>query len=182
MKKIFAITAALIMLSVATQGLAQQAATALPVANPTPRALQLSHQYLDLLQMPQRMDTMMSSMVPQMLNSMSQSTGGQVNPALRDIMTTAARESTATAMPDMMERMAQLYARVLTEEELDALVTFYSSPAGRSVLNKTAQTQAVVNEAMSDMSPRLSADMFYRLCKATKCPAELSAQGHPWKE
>lgn len=45
-------------------------------------------------------------------------------------------------MPVWLDAAAQLYAKNYSEEELDALVAFYESPAGQSILKKQPQVMA----------------------------------------
>lgn len=58
---------------------------------------------------------------------------------------------------------AEIYASVLTEEELDALVEFYSSPAGRKFLEKQPElmkaTMQRMQSEMAKIMPRIEAEI-----------------------
>ena len=46
------------------------------------------------------------------------------------------------AMPALLDQMAIVYGEVFTAEELDAMLAFYSSPVGQSLLSKTPEVTA----------------------------------------
>jgi hypothetical protein len=61
----------------------------------------------------------------------------------------------------VMPHMAEIYARTFTDEELDAMITFYSSPVGQSVLLKlpqiTQNSATVMQGLIGDMMPKMKA-------------------------
>ncbi|MGH6948634.1 MAG: DUF2059 domain-containing protein [Kiloniellales bacterium] len=70
-------------------------------------------------------------------------------------------------MPVWLDSMAQLFARSYSNDELDAMVAFYESPAGKSILKKQPQVMAqagqlgqawgqqVAREALRKAAPKL---------------------------
>ncbi|WP_420348321.1 DUF2059 domain-containing protein [Pelagibius sp.] len=56
----------------------------------------------------------------------------EVGEIIQDEILAALKES----MPLLMDEMAIIYERVFTEEELDAMLAFYKSPAGQSMIKK----------------------------------------------
>lgn len=52
------------------------------------------------------------------------------------------RASLREAMPALLDQMAVVYGEVFTEAELDGMLTFYTSPIGRSLLAKTPEVTA----------------------------------------
>jgi hypothetical protein len=55
--------------------------------------------------------------------------------------------------------IVQIYAEVYTDEELDGILAFYRSPAGRAMLEKMPQlmsrTMAVAQKLMGDIQPEI---------------------------
>ncbi len=70
----------------------------------------------------------------------------QANPALPNEVGDIIQDETMAArkesMPLLMDEMAAIYVRILTEEELDAMLAFYRSPAGQSMLKKMPEMMA----------------------------------------
>lgn len=80
----------------------------------------------------------------------------------------AAQESEGKIMELVAERMSwakmkpayiQLYSEVFTDEELDGILAFYKSPAGRAMLEKTpllmTKSMALVQKQMGDIQPEI---------------------------
>ena len=70
----------------------------------------------------------------------------QANPELPnevgDIIQEEILAALKESMPQLMDEMATIYERTFTEEELDAMLAFYSSPVGQSMLKKMPQMMA----------------------------------------
>lgn len=80
----------------------------------------------------------------------------------------AAQESQDRMMKLIAERMSwekmkpayiQLYSEVFTEEEVDGILAFYRSPAGRAMLEKTpllmTKAMALVQKQVGDIQPEI---------------------------
>jgi hypothetical protein len=162
---------AALAIALATPALAwsePQAATRQPSA----RALSLSKQYLQDMNMPKQMDAMMGSLMPQMMASMGE---GQ-SPETVKAVTEAARESTAAILPKMMDLVAVEYAKIFTEDELQALVDFYGGPYGKSIVEKMPKATPAMVGAMSGIIQEMQADMTARVCAKLGCPAAPSSK------
>lgn len=59
----------------------------------------------------------------------------EVDQIIRDEVLAALKES----LPLLMDQVSLIYAEVFTEEELDAMLAFYTSPAGQSMIKKMPQ-------------------------------------------
>lgn len=70
----------------------------------------------------------------------------------------------------MMNRMAPGFASVLSESELEALVKFYESPEGRSVVDKMGELQKVGESVGGAMAPEIGAELLQRACSKIECP------------
>ncbi len=62
----------------------------------------------------------------------------EVGDIIQDEILAALKES----IPLVMDEMAAIYVRIFTEEELDAMLAFYRSPAGQSMLKKMPEAMA----------------------------------------
>jgi uncharacterized protein len=81
-------------------------------------------------------------------------------------------EVTAGMMPRMFEAMAPIYADIFTLEELQALVAFYQSDVGRSMISKSYAAAPRMAEAMQAIMPELMADMGDQMCDRFECSPE----------
>lgn len=112
--------------------------------------------------------------IPQMLSQFS-TTFAQTRPELAPDLAAVLKQiepEFAKDIDEMVDKAAHIYARLLTEQEIKAAVTFFTSPAGK----KYVQTQPyffndVVN-AMQDWHQKISAQM------VTRVRAELKKKGH----
>lgn len=148
------------------------ASPAVAQSQPTPRQLELSRRYVNLLQGDQ-----LEQFIRSMLATDPTLDDGDLPPAEREFILDLTAELVADLMPAMMEEMVPVYAAAFTEEELEALVAFYDSPLGRSILAKTMDAMPEVNAAMAKMLPLLLEKMAVRMCARYGCdPREALAE------
>ena len=148
-------------------------ATAAP-GQPSARQMVLSRRYIELMQTDQ-LEVMIRSAIE---------TGVNMEPGVADMpaedrafVLDLATELTTDLMPQMFDRMAPVYARTFTEEELLALIAFYGSDIGRSILTKTYASMPEANAAMMEVMPQLFEKMAARLCARYGCnTAEVLAE------
>lgn len=93
--------------------------------------------------------------------------------AVRPVMQEAVNEGMEQAkamMPQLMQDMGAIMARVYTGEELAKMMDFYSSPEGRSISAKLPQVMAEympkAMERMSGMQMEMMGRMQERMMKA----------------
>jgi uncharacterized protein len=111
------------------------------------------------------MDRMMQQVMGQMKTVIDQQIS---NMKLPPEAQAAARESQGRIMDLVAERMSwekmkpayiQLYSEVFTDEELDGILAFYRSPAGRAMIEKTPllMTKAIAlsQKQMGDIQPEI---------------------------
>jgi hypothetical protein len=139
------------------------------VAQPSERALALSKRYIALMEMPKQMDALIASLIPQIMASMPDSK--TLPPGAAQVVTDAAREATAAIQPKMLDRIAYEYAKVFSEDELQALVDFYGGPYGKSIVEKLPRALPAMTAAMSDLIPEMQKDMMSRVCAKLSCNA-----------
>lgn len=138
---------------------------------PSARQLALSRRYVELMQTDQ-LDIVIRSAVESSA-SLDPNTAN-IPPEDREFMIDLAAELTSDLMPQMFDRLVPVYARTFSEEELQALVAFYDSDMGRSILSKTYSSMPEANEAMMALMPQLFEKMATRICVRYQCdPREL---------
>jgi hypothetical protein len=84
---------------------------------------------------------------------------------------------TMKMIPDLMAQSVDIYARVLTEQELRDMVAFQTSETGQAVVRKMPVIMNEIMRAqvpyMQQMMPRLMRKAMDRACEEAKCsPAE----------
>jgi len=166
------ILAALVAVAVSTPAIARDVgAKDRDVAPPSAKALALSRKYIALLGMEERMNTMMTSIMPALVNDPAaglEDAGEDKRQAFAD----SVRESTVAIVPKMMDRMAVVYAETLNEKELQGLVDFYGSAIGTSVLAKSLALSPAATDIMTELMPQMKKDMMVRLCARISCDAK----------
>ena len=149
---------------------AAAAATA-AVAAPSPKALALTKRYMAALHIDQSMKPMMQNMVGPMLAEQA-----RANPNLTDEQRKAIREAVeefvaGDMMDDIMQRSIPIYATIFSEDELQALVDFYESPRGQSIVAKMPQMGPAMAKVMVEIMPEVRAKMTQRICEKLNCGA-----------
>jgi len=113
------------------------AATPLP-AEAQDGKLEKAREVFRVMQADGIMDQMLDAVFAQMGAMMQQS-----HPELPQEALTIVREeisaSLREALPALIDQMAVVYEQVFTDDELDAMLTFYRSPAGQSMVAKMPQ-------------------------------------------
>jgi hypothetical protein len=150
---------------------AQQASPP-PVAatvTPSPKALALTKRYIAALHVDQTMKPMMQSMMGPMLDEQE-----RANPNLTDAQRKAIRETVqefvgGDMMDDILERMTPAYATIFSEDELQALVDFYESPTGQSIIGKMPQMGPVAAKVMVEIMPEIRVQLAQRICQKLGC-------------
>ena len=110
------------------------AAAALP-ATAQDSKLEKAREVFRIMQADGIMDQMLDAVFGQMGAMMQQS-----HPELPQEALTIVREeisaSLREALPQLIDQVAVVYEQVFTDEELDAMLAFYRSPAGQSMVKK----------------------------------------------
>jgi hypothetical protein len=143
--------------------LAQAAPSPPPGPPPSPRALALAHQYMLVTHVEETNQKMIASIFAGMRGPAGSS----------DARTNAAMEGVEAMITPMVEKlegqMEPIIAETFTEQELQAMVDFYGSPIGQSVLQKiplmTGKLSAVSMGMMQEMAAKRTPG-----CGAASCP------------
>ncbi|HYE44262.1 MAG TPA: DUF2059 domain-containing protein [Caulobacter sp.] len=130
-------------------------------APPSARALDLSRRYFKAMRMDESMSNILDSIDPLLTSD----GGSEDDEAMRQ----STREALDAAMPVYIEKMVPVFAASYTEEELEALVTFYESPLGQSVVAKSRGMGGASSQAMKDLLPTILDDAMERYCARMSC-------------
>ncbi|MFN3931746.1 MAG: DUF2059 domain-containing protein [Brevundimonas sp.] len=168
--RIWTVTAAALVLFAAGTGEAH-AAQAKPqspaaVGQPSARQLSLSRRYIELMQSDQ-LSVMIRSAIE--MTAGSEFDAAELPTEDREFMLDLVTELTTDMMPQMFDRMVPVYARTFSEEELLALIAFYDSDLGRSILQKTYASMPEANAAMMEVMPQMFEKMAARMCVRYGC-------------
>lgn len=158
-------------------------------AAPTTEAdkLKMASEIATLMSDPKMVDSLMDSMMGSMETSMAPmldvacesvpadkqaecaSKMGSIRPILTETMNESMEQAKAV-MPELMQDMGGIMARIYTGEELASMKDFYSSPAGKSITAKQPQVMAeympLVMQRMQGMQMDMMRKTQERLMKA----------------
>lgn len=162
--------AALLLSSVAGGPVAarQVAAPALQAA-PSPQAVALTRRYLAAMRVDESlkpmMNNMMSAMLDQQIKSRRDLTPEQQNLAQKAISAAFVETLDAGMLDRLFEALIPSIARVFSESELKAMVDFYESPVGQSIISKMPAYGEASSAAIVAIMPEMQADMERRIRK-----------------
>ena len=128
--------------------------------------LDLAHRFVALMQ------------AEDMGEALGQSLGG-LFPSIEDLPPAEARAVEETMsemmqdyMPALFKAMAPVYADIFTLEELRALVAFYESDVGRSMVRKSYEAMPRITAVSQDVLPAVLSRAMDRLCDRLECSAQ----------
>lgn len=157
-----------VVLAMATAAVAQEKPAAEPVR------LELAKQLVAASGGPEAARKMLDSMYASMDQTFAKVIPADKMPLFR-AMQQDIKAETLKMIPDLMDQSVDIYARVMTEQELRDMLAFYQSESGRSILRKTPIVMDEVMRAqvpyMQKMMPRLMRKAMDNACKEAKCTA-----------
>jgi hypothetical protein len=170
------LTAALLLS--AGPGFAQAPAAPPKAAVPSARALELSQRYFKAMRLEDSLGKALDMLDPALLTG-----NGENDPEQAEAMRSATKQALDAAMPKYIEKLTPLLASAYSEEELAALVAFYESPVGQSVVAKSRDVGGISSQAMKDLLPGIMDDAMDRYCREMGCEdegdfAEMARQVH----
>jgi hypothetical protein len=130
----------------------------------------LVRRYLKAIHFERLMDTMISAMLPVMSDQVAQqhpSLTSEQRAMISEVVRDTMRED---LMPKMLEKMVPIYAQTFTESELEAIVAFYETPVGQSMIEKTPSLAPKSAEVVRELMPEMQKDVLIRLCARITCP------------
>ncbi|MDO9335115.1 MAG: DUF2059 domain-containing protein [Caulobacteraceae bacterium] len=150
-------------------GVVQSAAAAAEVpAKPSAHAMDLARRYFEAMDF----EDMMTSIYENMDMMAALSEGDEDQSGLdRKAMGEATKEAIIALTPKMVDAMIPVVAATFTEPELEAMVAFYESDVGQSVVAKSAAMNAPMMQAVMGLMPDYMSDIIDRYCSKTSCSA-----------
>lgn len=136
-------------------------------AAPSAKAMDLSKRYFKAMRLEDTLGKALDMMDPVLLAG-----GGDGDPEQAEAMRSATKQALDAAMPKYIEKMTPLLASAYSEEELAALVAFYESPVGQSVVAKSRDVGGISSQAMKDLLPGIMDDAMERYCQQMGCEDE----------
>lgn len=136
---------------------------------PSPEAVALTRRYLAAMHMDTSLKPMVLSMTGQMVRQQAERYP-KLNDAQRERLAAAINEAVAEAyneglLEKMAEKMVPGMATVFSIDELKALVAFYESPLGQSIIGKMPALGEISGKAVVELMPEMQADMEARVQK-----------------
>lgn len=159
------LTAALI-LSAGTSFAQPATAPKVATAAPSAKAMDLSRRYFKAMRLEDSLGKALDTLDPALLGV------EDGDPEQAEAMRAATKQALDAAMPRYIEKMTPLLAAAYSEEELAALVAFYESPVGRSVVAKSRDVGGISSQAMKDLLPDIMDDAMDRYCQQMGCEDE----------
>lgn len=139
-----------------------------PVA-PFAEAMALTRRYIAAMRMEQSMKPMMLSMVDAMVQQQAQRypnlTDEQRKRLAGAVMAAVEEVYSDGLMAKITDKMAPGVATVYSVDELKALVTFYESPMGRTIVDKMPALGEVSGRAVMELLPEMQNDLQTRIVK-----------------
>lgn len=128
--------------------------------------LDLAHRFVSLIQ-PADMAKAMSRSLSGLFPSVNELPPEHVN-AVQETMSEMMQEY----MPALFKAMAPVYAEIFTLQELQALVAFYESDVGRSMVRKSYEATPRVAAVAQQVLPPVLERAMDRLCNRLECSAQ----------
>ena len=132
---------------------------------PSAHQLALSRRYMELSQSDQLEDALRGIIMAQASVAPTNRVPDEDRLFIADLTT----ELLTELMPEMMDRVVPVYARGFSEVELTALIAFYETDLGQSIITKTYAMMPEMTQAMAAVMPRMMDKMAVRMCARYGC-------------
>jgi len=176
LKTVIAGVGAVAMLAVALPAAAAPPAPQpVPVASAPvdPKAETLVRRYLAAIRFERTMDVLQAAMLPVISDQMARQQPGLTAENRQMIVDVVRRVMREKMMPQMIDRMVPIYATTFTVPELEALVTFYEGPTGRSITDKVPSLAPKSAEIARELMPQVISEVIKEvidgMCPGGKC-------------
>lgn len=135
---------------------------------PSARQLELTRQYIDLTMTDQFDDAIRQMIADQAALDPNARNMPEED---RQFLIELTGELTTDMIPRMIDAMVPVYARAFTEAELVAMIEFYDTDIGRSIIEKTMTAMPEANRAALTVLPQMMDKMAARMCQHYGCEA-----------
>jgi len=143
-------------------------------AQPSAKALALAKRYVVAAQAARILEDEGPTVAQYMISRMAAPPGGDAKEAeVKHAMLDAANAAVAAKTPEFLDKTAAIYARVFSEQELEAIVAFYDSPAGKAFVAKGQAAALPMAELIRSLGSDIQKDTEQRFCakEAALCQA-----------
>ena len=158
------------MIALVAIGLALPAAAQAPAAAPTPGALLIAKQIVELKGVQQMMDPISRGVVEKVKNVVMQQ-NFMFQKDINDITQQLHKEFDARSS-ELVDTAARAYATRFTEPELKQILTFYQSPVGQKMIVQEPDAIEDTMHGAATWADNLSVDIMNRM------RAEMKKRGH----
>lgn len=161
------VLAACAVLCLSTSALAEGApAPTAPV--PAPAKMALARKFMEVIRLKKTLQRMSSDLQP-VLMEQERKEHPEITPDQQKVIDEVVTDSMADFTDKMLEKWVPIYANTFSEQDMQMIIDFYSSPAGQAYLDKAPQLSAAAANMMREMLPDLQKDIFARLCQRLDC-------------
>ncbi|NBB17085.1 DUF2059 domain-containing protein [Caulobacter sp. SLTY] len=140
-------------------------------AKPSARQLELARRYFAAMRFEETMTKMYENM--NLLEAFEEEDDAELSGLDKRAWMEASQESLVALTPKMVDAMIPIVAATFTEEELEAIVVFYESPAGQASVIKAVDMMQPMMVAMMELMPDYIEDIVDRYCAKTTCSSAL---------
>ena len=141
-----------------------------PAAEPTPSHLAAARELVVASGMSRSFDAVIPELASQLTATYTQ-TRPELAPDLKSVLKEI-QPDFAKATDEMVDKAAHIFAQLLTEPEIKAAVTFFTSPAGKKYVQSQPFFFDEVVNAMQDWHRKIATQLMARV------RAELKKKGH----
>lgn len=133
-----------------------------PVQSEEQNRLELSRRYYEALNLDATVRAMLDGMAPAMMATSPNAT--RLSERQRQAIGEVSKEATLSILPQLKQATIKMTAESFSTEELAALVDFYESPLGKSIVAKTPAYSARSGELVRDLLPTIAAKIPSLIC------------------
>ena len=137
-------------------------------AAPTERALELTRRYFTASHLDAMVSARLKAVTPGLVQQMT-AKNPQLNPQQRTLLKQAATEAEQDTARKMVERLIPIFAERFTENELEQIVAFHESEAGKALTARTPAFAAQMEPTFRSLAPEMLADLNTRFCARAGC-------------
>lgn len=135
----------------------------------------LARQVVDLIDPGEALEAVLMTL-PDVIAAESTDMSPDERALFKSVMMTSFREAMPPFMDRIFEAMVPLYADTFTVAELEAMLVFYATPEGRSIMKKSLALGAEAQQLSMALLPGFMEDMAVSVCRQLDCdPAEFLA-------
>ena len=133
----------------------------------------LAKRYIEVAKLDRQLDavteTMDSVAARSMVRELALKPGSTDARAIEVLMDQVGVATANVMRPRFMERLAESFAATYSQEELNSLIAFYSTPMGQAITAKSPTLAPAASEHMLAFLPEIDVEFERQLCKRIGC-------------